>query len=150
GLTALRIAASLLVVALGVDLLTGKRLFGALERAGAVLWRRLAPLTRRVLPATTPLRALAAGLLWGALPCGLVYGAAAIAATAGTPAGGALVMAAFWAGTVPALIVAGASAARLREARGRPLFRRAAGAVLVLSGAVSLALPLLHAHAIAH
>jgi sulfite exporter TauE/SafE len=114
------------------------------------LWQRLAPLTRRVLPATTPLRALAAGLLWGALPCGLVYGAVAIAATAGTPAGGALVMAAFWAGTAPVLIAAGASAARLRQVRGRPLFRRAAGALLVVTGALSLALPLLHSHALAH
>jgi len=146
GLRILRLVAALLVVALGLDLLTGKRLLGTLERAGAALWRRLQPLARRVLPATTPLRALAAGFLWGALPCGLVYGAVALAATAGTPAAGAFVMAAFWAATAPALLVAGASAARLRQVRGRPLFKRAAGAVLVASGSVALLLPVLHAH----
>lgn len=145
GLTALRCSAALLVVALGLGLLTGRRTLGFLEQAGAALWRRLAPMTRYVLPATTPERAVAAGFLWGALPCGLVYGATAIAATAGTPVGGALVMAAFWAGTAPALLVAGTSAARLRRVRGNPLLRRLAGAVLVAVGGISLALPLLQA-----
>lgn len=147
GLAALRVAAALLVVALGLDLLSGRRILGSLERAGAALWRWLRPLTRRLLPITTPARALGAGFLWGALPCGLVYSAAALAATAGTAAGGAVTMAAFWAGTAPALLSAGAAAGRLRQLRGTALARRFAGGVLVIAGGASLALPLLHAHA---
>src|SRR5690606_21814741 len=45
---------------------------GALERAGARLWRRLAPLARRWLPVDRLPKALALGLLWGWLPCGMV------------------------------------------------------------------------------
>lgn len=45
------------------------------------------------------------GLLNGLLPCGLVYLAAAGAITTNTPAQGALYMAAFGAGTLPAMLV---------------------------------------------
>jgi sulfite exporter TauE/SafE len=47
------------------------------------------------------------GVLLGFLPCGLVYAALAAAAGSGGAARGALVMAAFWTGTVPALVATG-------------------------------------------
>lgn len=49
-------------------------------------------------------RGVGLGLLLSALPCGLLYGALAAAAAAGSALGGALAMAAFCAGTVPALV----------------------------------------------
>jgi uncharacterized protein len=49
----------------------------------------------------------ALGVLLGFLPCGLLYGALAGAAGSGSPATGALAMAAFTAGTMPALIAVG-------------------------------------------
>jgi hypothetical protein len=143
GLTLLRILAGLLVVALGLNLAFGWQTLAVLERAGAGLWTRLKPLTRHVLPVATPGRAIAAGLLWGALPCGLVYSAVAIAATGGDAVTGAAVMFAFWIGTMPALLLAGASAGRLALWRRRRPVRLTAGLVLVLFGLLALAFPLL-------
>lgn len=143
GLAVLRILAGLLVVALGLNLAFGWQTLAVLERTGAGLWSRLVPLTRHVLPVATPGRALAAGLLWGALPCGLVYSAVAMAATGGDPLTGAMVMFAFWLGTAPALLVAGASAARLSVWRRRAAVRHTAGLLLVVLGGLALAFPLL-------
>jgi len=74
------------------------------EAAGAVLWRRIEPCSRRLLPADTPARAFGLGLVWGWLPCGMVY-AALLAALATADAGhAALLMAAFGLGTLPNLL----------------------------------------------
>ena len=143
GLAALRIAAGVLVVLLGCNLAFGWQALSVLERTGAGIWRRLSPLTRYVVPVSTPSRALAAGFLWGTLPCGLVYSAAGMAATRADPAHGALVMLAFWLGTLPALLAAGASAAKLAAWRRRGRLRRAAGVLLIALGVLSLLLPLL-------
>jgi hypothetical protein len=143
GLAVLRIVAGLLVIALGLNLAFDWQTLAILERTGAGLWKRLAPLTRHVLPVVTPGRSVAAGFLWGALPCGLVYSAVAIAATGGNAASGALVMFAFWLGTAPALLLAGASAAKLALWRRRGTPQRAAGLILVLLGLLALALPLM-------
>lgn len=55
-----------------------------------------------------PRRGFWRGLLLGFLPCGLLYAALSAAAAAGSAGRGALVMAAFGAGTLPALIAAAA------------------------------------------
>ncbi len=139
-LMVLRVLAGLLVIAIGLNLLFDWSATRFLEQAGAGLWRRLAPLARHVLPADSPGRAMAAGFLWGALPCGLVYSAVALAATSGHVGVGALVMLAFWLGTLPALLVAGASADSLVRWRSRRALRRLAGAVMLVVGALA-ALP---------
>ena len=142
GLAVLRVTAGLLVIALGLNLAFDWQTLAILERTGASLWTRLAPLSRHVLPVATPGRAVAAGFLWGALPCGLVYSAVAIAATGGNAATGAYVMFAFWLGTAPALFLAGASAAKLALWRRKGAVRRGAGLILVVLGFLALALPL--------
>ena len=61
--------------------------------------------------ALTPLpRALCVGLLTAFLPCGWLYLFASYAAGTGSPFWGAAFMAAFWLGSVPALVLAGAGA----------------------------------------
>lgn len=63
--------------------------------------------------AMTPTRrALTVGLLTTLLPCGWLYAFAIAAAGTGSPWLGALTMAVFWAGTLPALIALGASVQR--------------------------------------
>lgn len=63
-------------------------------------------------------RAALLGTLTGLLPCGWLWAFVVAAAGAGSPAGGALVMAAFWLGTVPAMVgvlaFAGPLVARIR------------------------------------
>ncbi len=127
---ALAVAANLMLVALGLYLVGVTRALAFVERLGQNLWRRLQPLTRRFLPATTPARAFPLGLLWGWLPCGLVYSALATALTSGSALRGGLLMLAFGAGTLPNLLLAGFLLARLRAIVQRPLLRAAAGTLV--------------------
>ena len=138
GLIVLRLLAGLLVIAIGLNLLCNWSATRFLEQAGAAVWRNLSPLAKHVLPVTTAPRALAAGFLWGALPCGLVYSAVAMAATSGSARHGALVMLAFWLGTLPALMLAGASAQRLGRWKSNVSYRRVAGLMVILIGLLAL------------
>ena len=80
------------------------------------------------------------GVVLGFLPCGLLYGALAAAGGTGSAIDGALAMAAFAVGTVPALVATGWGGLlvrrRLRE-RGRwiamPLLIGNAGLMLLLA-----------------
>ena len=138
GLIVLRLLAGLLVIAIGVNLLFDWSATRFLEKAGAGIWHRLAPLAKHVMPVSSPARALGAGFIWGALPCGLVYSAVAMAATTGQAVGGIAVMFAFWAGTLPALVLAGAGAEQLQSIQSNTLYRRVAGVVVIVIGLFAL------------
>lgn len=111
----LYVLANLMLVALGFYLIGVTQALAFTERAGQAIWRRLQPLTRRFLPATSVSQALPLGLLWGWLPCGLVYSALASALSAGSAERGALLMLAFGLGTLPNLLLAGILLARLNH-----------------------------------
>ncbi|MEL6498404.1 MAG: sulfite exporter TauE/SafE family protein [Planctomycetota bacterium] len=64
-------------------------------------------------------RAAAIGLMTGLLPCGWLYAFALLAAGTAHPVAGAIVMAAFWLGTLPILITLGAGVRTLAGAIGR-------------------------------
>jgi len=117
---ALRPIAAIVLVALGLHLAGVSNVFTKVERLGAPLWKRLAPLAKR------PQNAAILGAVWGFVPCGLVYTALVVAAGAGGAGAGALTMLAFGAGTFPVM------AAVATVARGALRFRRPAG-VLVLT-----------------
>ena len=134
GVIALRTAAAALLVALGLSLAGWWRGLARLEALGARLWRRIAPLAARLRPGRSPLGAFALGTLWGWLPCGLVYSALALAAATGSAAGGALLMAGFGLGTLPALLATGVLAQRLGTVASRIANRRVAGAMLIVFG----------------
>jgi len=83
-------------------------------------------------------RALAIGLLTTLLPCGWLYAFAIVAAGTANPLTGALVMAAFWLGTVPILAALGLGIQRLTG----PLARHVPAImalVIITAGAASLA-----------
>ncbi|MFO7562298.1 MAG: sulfite exporter TauE/SafE family protein [Enhygromyxa sp.] len=80
----------------------------------------------------------AAGLLTALLPCGWLWAYLAVAASTGSVAGGSLVMAAFWLGSVPALLGVGLLAGELGRRLGRHAPRITA-AVLLTLGVLSLA-----------
>ena len=107
--------------------------------AGAVeaVSRRAAPL----MSDPRGLRGVALGLLLGFLPCGLLYGALAAAAASGSALGGAIGMAAFAAGTVPALVGVGLAGAYFGR-RFAPALRVVAVPLLLLNAAVLGALAL--------
>ena len=136
---ALRGVAALAMLAVGLHLLGLPSLLARAEGAGAILWRRLSPLAKRLLPLQRPHQAFLLGGLWGLMPCGLLYGALALAASAETPLGGAAVMAAFGAGTLPALLTMSAFAQTLARAIARGWVRRTAGVVVLGFGLFSTA-----------
>jgi sulfite exporter TauE/SafE len=80
------------------------------------------------------IRAAAVGLLSGLLPCGWLWAFVVTAAGTGSAARGAAVMAAFWAGTVPALLAVGLGAQLLSA----PLRRRVPAVTAVLLVALGL------------
>lgn len=130
---ALQIASSLLLVAIGLNLLGATRLLAPLERLGTPFWAWAQPHAVSLLGGASLARAYAAGLVWGALPCAMVYGALAAAAFAGGPLAGAVAMAAFGLGTLPFLLAAGWLAGRLHA------WRALAGALVIGFGAYGLA-----------
>jgi sulfite exporter TauE/SafE len=129
---ALYVLANLMLVALGFYLIGITQSLAFTERLGRKLWVHVQPLSKRYLPARTVAQAFPLGLLWGWLPCGLVYSALATALTSGSALGGAGLMLAFGAGTLPNLLLAGLLAVRLRSYAGKPWVRLVAG-LLVLS-----------------
>lgn len=126
--TVLYVIANVLLVFIGLHLAGW---FSGIEKIGAPLWRRLQPLAARAMGGN----AYVAGLFWGWIPCGLVYGALAVAAFAGTPAGGAAAMAAYGLGTLPWLLGAGAAFAWLQKR----MIRAVAGSAVLAFGVYGLA-----------
>jgi uncharacterized protein len=104
------------------------------------LIQRLVLAGQRAAMALAPLpRALCTGLLTAFLPCGWLYMFASYAAGTGSPLWGALFMAAFWLGSVPALLLAGIGAQALARLVGRRLPLVTALTIVVL-GVVTLVL----------
>ncbi|HEX4943677.1 MAG TPA: sulfite exporter TauE/SafE family protein [Usitatibacteraceae bacterium] len=103
------------------------------------LWNWAANEARRLgAPDTLPKR-LGLGVLWGCAPCAIVYSALPLALASGSATGGALVMLAFGAGTLPALVAAG-----WLIGRGEALFqgrtaRRVAGLLIVVLALAGIA-----------
>jgi hypothetical protein len=135
---ALRLAAALMMVLAGLNLAGWLPAMGRLERLGTPLWRRLEPLAHRLVPVRTPGRAALYGAVWGWLPCGLVYAMLGVAAGQATVVGGAGVMAAFGAGTLPTLLLAGLFAGRIYRLRRRPLLQRLGGLAVAGVGLATL------------
>ena len=105
-----------------------------LERAGAALFQRVAPLASPWLRGTRMPARFMLGLLWGLTPCALIYGVLPVALLAGSAWRGGLVMLGLWLGTLPALLLAHRFAGRLATPRNR----LAAGAVVATFALVGL------------
>jgi sulfite exporter TauE/SafE len=113
---------------------------------GRQWWSKLAPLGRKLLPVATLPRAFAFGTLWGWMPCGFVYTVLVMASLQFDAVRGAMTMAAFGLGTIPALFAAALGAPRLAAAAARPAARQIAGSILLVSAVLTLAGPwLVHA-----
>lgn len=119
--------------------------FGVLRdpgsRLGKLVWPRLAPIGRRLLPVTSVPRALGFGMVWGWMPCGFAYTMMLIAALEQDALRSAATMLAFGIGTAPAMIVAAFGAQRAAGVAAGSVGRRVAGAVLIGSAALTLLAP---------
>jgi len=123
----------LYVLAQGVMILLGLYLAGwnqwvlVFEKAGGLLWKRVQPLFRKLLPVTNLPGALLAGMVWGWLPCGLVYSVLVAALAAGSATSGAALMLAFGLGTLPNLLGMALFAQQLQPFMQQAAVRKIAG-----------------------
>lgn len=138
-----RILSGVVIILVGLKVAFDLRWLLAIERMGASLWSRIAPTAKALLPVTTLPRALGLGLVWGWLPCGLVYSVLLIAATSADSFNGAMIMAAFGLGTMPAMIMTGLGAAKLTQIMRRKSARVGLGLLIVALGLLTVAMPLM-------
>ena len=134
----LYLLANLMLVLLGLHLAGLWQGVLVLERIGALLWRRLQPLSKKLLPLRSAPQAFALGLLWGWLPCGLVYSVLIAALATGSGAHGGLLMLAFGLGTLPTLLTMGVAAARMKQFLQRNWVRRISGGLVLGFGVAGL------------
>ncbi len=113
-----------------------------LERAGNHLWKRIQPLSKKLIPFKSPVHAVYYGMIWGWLPCGLVYSALTWSLAANSALNGALFMLAFGAGTLPALIATSLGANSLIPLMQKKIVRISMAALLFIF-AISLTFNLL-------
>lgn len=128
---ALYILANLFLFALGLSLAFGGIGVAWLQRAGAAAFARALPALRPLLARPGAGGRVALGIVWGLVPCALVYSVLPLALFAGGAWQGALVMAAFGAGTAPNLLAASAVVGRVRTWLSDRTLRYAAAALLV-------------------
>ena len=144
---AMRALVGIVLVVAGLRMLDAR---GRLPRfsggPGNRLWRALAPLQRRLLPADTAGKRFLLGMLWGWMPCGLSTTLLAAAWLSASALHGALTMAAFGLGTLPVMVSLTWAGARIGQRLQRGALRNAAGVLVVGAGLLTLAGPwLLHA-----
>ena len=130
--------ASLMLVVLGLYLAGLWQGVLVLERLGGVIWKRVQPLTKQLLPLRSAPQALVLGLVMGWLPCGLVYSVLVAALATGSALQGGLLMLAFGLGTLPVLLTMGLAAVRLKGFLQQPWVRRLSGLLVLGFGFAGL------------
>lgn len=103
-----------------------------LEKAARPVWNKIQPFAAKLRNKPNGFAAFFAGSLWGWLPCGMVYSALSWAALSGSASGGALTMAAFGLGTLPAMVAAGHFSQFLHSFLRAQGVRTAMGVLLII------------------
>ena len=134
----LSLVLGLILIGVGLALCGALRRFGEPARVGGRAAVVLGAAVRRLVGSNRLGAVYGLGAVNGLLPCGLVYGMLAKAATTGSAGAGALTLAMFGIGTVPALFATGLFGALMPV--GRRLWLQRAGGVLVVAlGVLTLA-----------
>ncbi len=147
---AMRLFAGVLLIAMGLYMLDWWRGIQILERGGAVLWRGLQPISRRLMGQRSPLSTVALGLLWGFLPCGLVYSALSWAIAYSGDSNAAWLMLGFGVGTLPSMLAASFTGAWLQTLFRQRSTRLLVAASMILFGLWTAAMPIMKMLAMGH
>ncbi|HLV47892.1 MAG TPA: sulfite exporter TauE/SafE family protein [Aliidiomarina sp.] len=140
----MRIFAGIMMLLLAAYLLRLNTALIWLERLGAVLWRRLKPLSLKFNCNSAKIsHVFAAGMLWGWLPCGLVYSALSWAALSASPLSGALFMLLFGLGTLPSMLFLGMVSQRVQHLLKSAKFRWASSLLLAAYGVITIIIGLM-------
>lgn len=130
--------ANLMLVALGLYLMDAWHGLARLEAAGKLVWKRVQPMMKHLVPIDTPAKALALGALWGWVPCGMVYSVLLTAMFSGSAMSGAAVMLAFGLGTMPVLLTMGMLGTRLQVWTRQRSIRMMSGLIVLSFGLLGL------------
>jgi hypothetical protein len=130
--------ANLMLVALGLSLMNVWHGLSRVEAVGQIVWRRVQPLMRTLVPVQHPLQAFALGGLWGWVPCGMVYSVLMTALLSSSAWQGALVMLAFGLGTLPLLLTMGVVGTSVQALLQRRALRLVAGLLVLAFGCLGL------------
>ena len=140
----LQLLASALMVGIGLYLAGWFPAFVKIEHIGKPVWKKLEPISQKLIPVKSPRHAFLFGLVWGWLPCGLVYTALIWSATAGSAKDGALLMLAFGTGTLPAVMIAGILTGWFTRLIRSPYIRPVIGLIIIIVALITGYLALLH------
>ena len=142
----LKYIAAAMMIAVGLYLSGWLPQLANVERIGVPLWKKLEPVGRRLLPVSTPLKALSYGLIWGWLPCGMVYFVLIWALSAADAIQGALLMLAFGLGTLPTLLAAGFMTSWVTRFARNAKVRSIVGLLIIAMAIGSLLIPMQHSN----
>ncbi len=134
----LRLISGLLLIGMGFYLADWWKGLTRLEAAGGYIWKYLSPQAKRLMPVTRIDTALLLGAIWGWLPCGMVYSALAYATVQADAYKGAMVMASFGLGTIPAILAGGLASGWIKQSMQNRLLRAGFGIVFIGYGIYTL------------
>lgn len=140
----LQLFASVLMIGIGLYLAGWLPAFAKIEHIGKPIWKKLEPISQKLIPVKSPSHAFLFGLVWGWLPCGLVYTALVWSTTAGSAKDGLLLMLAFGMGTLPAVMIAGILTGWFTRFIRAPYVRPIIGMIIILIALITGYLALLH------
>lgn len=131
---ALRTFAGLLLIAMGLYIAKWWQGLLQVEKLGGYAWRFIQPFAARLLPVESAKQAITLGFFWGWLPCGLVYSTLLWSATAQSASQSALLMLAFGAGTLPAMLLTGILAQQAQSLLANQYVRSISGLMVIIFG----------------
>lgn len=133
-LNILKIVSGIFLILLGLYLGQWQMLLSRVEAIGKGLWQYISPLSKRCLPVNSTTKALAFGAIWGWLPCGLVYSTLTWALASGNTLDGALIMASFGLGTLPALLTLSLGVLSVKQLLQNITFKKLMALLLIFYG----------------
>jgi len=142
----LQLFASTLMIGIGLYLAGWFPAFTRIERIGKPIWKKLEPISQKLIPVKSPWHAYLFGTVWGWLPCGLVYTALIWSVTASSAKEGALLMLAFGTGTLPAVMIAGILTGWFTRLIRSPYVRPIVGLTIIIMALVTGYLAILHSN----
>lgn len=128
----LQIISALIMAGAGLHIAGWFPRFAYIEKAGRLVWHRIEPYGRRLVPVETLPKAFVFGMIWGWLPCGLVYAALALAATTGDVFRSTFTMFSFGLGTMPAVMGVGIMTSWIVRLSHMRKFREVTGLTLIV------------------
>jgi len=135
---ALKFIAGIFLILLGLYIGQWLMWLTKVEQLGKNVWNILSPLSKNILPVKSAKGALALGAIWGWLPCGLVYSTLTWSIASGSTFNGALIMAAFGLGTLPALLTVSFSVVKLKDMLTNCYYRKFMAICLIFYGIITL------------